>query len=85
MNSAMRLPGRIVPHALLITTTAVPLTGWAVHALTLHRRLADARRDLLRRRYCGPGLLRLHRLGLAAAVSVGVAVRVRPVVDRCLR
>ncbi|MEU0102913.1 GGDEF domain-containing protein [Streptomyces sp. NPDC006267] len=43
----MRLPGRIGPHALLITTAAVPLTGWAVHALTLHRRLADARKDLL--------------------------------------
>ncbi|WP_225995094.1 FAD-dependent oxidoreductase [Streptomyces arboris] len=54
-NSAMRLPGRIVPHALLITTTAVPLTGCVVHALTLHRRLADARRDLLRWPYCGPG------------------------------
>ncbi|OKK05296.1 hypothetical protein AMK09_37750 [Streptomyces sp. CB02488] len=54
MNSTLRLPGRIGPHALLITTAAVPLTGWAVHALTLHRRLADARRDLLTGLPCRP-------------------------------
>ncbi|MEW1761535.1 GGDEF domain-containing protein [Streptomyces cyaneofuscatus] len=47
MNSAMRLPGRIGPHALLITTAAVPLTGWAVHAVTLHKRLATTRKDPL--------------------------------------
>ncbi|WP_030594013.1 GGDEF domain-containing protein [Streptomyces anulatus] len=54
MNSTLRLPGRIGPNALLITTAAVPLTGWAVHALTLHRRLADARRDLLTGLPCRP-------------------------------
>ncbi|MFI5905456.1 GGDEF domain-containing protein [Streptomyces cyaneofuscatus] len=43
----MRLPGRIGPHALLITTAAVPLTGWAVHAVTLHKRLAATRKDPL--------------------------------------
>ncbi|MEW9513858.1 GGDEF domain-containing protein [Streptomyces bacillaris] len=47
MNSAARLPGRIGPHALLITTAAVPLTGWAVHAVALHKRLAATRRDPL--------------------------------------
>ncbi|MFJ1901999.1 GGDEF domain-containing protein [Streptomyces sp. NPDC088115] len=54
MNSTLRLPGRIGPHTLLITTAAVPLTGWAVHALTLHRRLADARKDLLTGLPCRP-------------------------------
>ncbi|MGW7230685.1 GGDEF domain-containing protein [Streptomyces cyaneofuscatus] len=47
MNSAARLPGRISPNALLITTAAVPLTGWAVHAVALHKRLAATRRDPL--------------------------------------
>ncbi|MYU00019.1 MULTISPECIES: GGDEF domain-containing protein [unclassified Streptomyces] len=47
MNSAVRLPGRISPNALLITTAAVPLTGWAVHAVALHKRLAATRRDPL--------------------------------------
>ena len=42
----MRLPGRIGPHALLITT-ALPLTGWAIHATALHRQLAASRRDPL--------------------------------------
>ncbi|MGW5295894.1 hypothetical protein [Streptomyces cavourensis] len=55
MNTAMRLPGWIGPHALLITTAAVPLTGWAVHAAALHRQLAASRRDPL------TGLLRLWR------------------------
>ncbi|MGN2366668.1 GGDEF domain-containing protein [Streptomyces luridiscabiei] len=47
MNSAVRLSGRIGPHALLITTAAVPLTGWAVHAVALHKRLAATKRDPL--------------------------------------
>ncbi|WP_371095105.1 GGDEF domain-containing protein [Streptomyces sanglieri] len=34
-------------RALLITTLALPLTGWTIHALTLHRRLAAERRDPL--------------------------------------
>ncbi|MFE7054742.1 GGDEF domain-containing protein [Streptomyces californicus] len=46
MNTAMRLPGRIGPRALLITT-ALPLTGWALHAAALHRQLAASRRDPL--------------------------------------
>ncbi|MFG2629996.1 GGDEF domain-containing protein [Streptomyces sp. NPDC048473] len=47
MDSALRLQARSGQRALLITTLAVPLTGWTVHALALHRRLADARKDLL--------------------------------------
>ncbi|MGW7400977.1 GGDEF domain-containing protein [Streptomyces cyaneofuscatus] len=46
MNAVVRLPGRIGPHALLITV-AVPLTGWAVHAVALHKRLAATKRDPL--------------------------------------
>ncbi|MFE2625809.1 GGDEF domain-containing protein [Streptomyces caelestis] len=46
MNAPARLPGRIGPRTLLITT-AVPLTGWAVHAVTLHKRLAATRKDPL--------------------------------------
>ncbi|MFI1576214.1 GGDEF domain-containing protein (plasmid) [Streptomyces anulatus] len=40
MTSAMRLPGRIGPHALLIT-------GWAVHAITLYKQLAAKEKDPL--------------------------------------
>ncbi len=47
MNAAVRLPGRYSRHALLIATAAVPLTGWAAHALTLHKRLAATRKDPL--------------------------------------
>ncbi|WP_432009523.1 GGDEF domain-containing protein [Streptomyces bacillaris] len=57
MNTAMRLPGRIGPHALLLTTAAVPLTGWAVHAVALHRKLSGARRELADRRDSLTGLL----------------------------
>ncbi|MEV4975366.1 GGDEF domain-containing protein [Streptomyces scopuliridis] len=42
----MRLHAPEGNRALLITTLAVPLTGWTVHVLALHRRLAAARKDL---------------------------------------
>lgn len=54
MNSAMRLPGRIGPHALLITAAAVPLTGWALHAVSLYKLIADGRKDLLTELPCRP-------------------------------
>ncbi|MET9656788.1 GGDEF domain-containing protein [Streptomyces sp. NPDC006510] len=47
MSSLLRLQARIGQRTLLLTTAALPLTGWTVHALTLHRRLADARKDQL--------------------------------------
>ncbi|MYW77694.1 diguanylate cyclase (GGDEF) domain-containing protein [Streptomyces sp. LaPpAH-199] len=47
MKTTVRLPGRIGPRALLITTAALPLTGWALHAAALHRQLAASRRDPL--------------------------------------
>ncbi|MEW1724709.1 GGDEF domain-containing protein [Streptomyces sp. NPDC093109] len=47
MNSVLHTTGRFGPRTLLITTAAVPLTGWAVHAVSLHRRLTTAQRDSL--------------------------------------
>ncbi|MEV7297663.1 GGDEF domain-containing protein [Streptomyces microflavus] len=47
MNSVVRLPGRIGPNALLITAAAVPLTGWAVHAITLYKQIAAKEKDPL--------------------------------------
>lgn len=47
MDSALHLQARTRHRALLIATLAVPLTGWTVHAVALHRRLAAARRDPL--------------------------------------
>ena len=39
MSPLLRVQGRIGQRTLLLTTAAVPLTGWAVHAVTLHRQL----------------------------------------------
>ncbi|MER7898922.1 hypothetical protein ABTX62_23120 [Streptomyces sp. NPDC096046] len=47
MDSVLRVQGRIGPRTLLITTAALPLTGWMVHALALHRKLAATRKDPL--------------------------------------
>ncbi|MGW1947359.1 GGDEF domain-containing protein [Streptomyces sp. NPDC001940] len=47
MDSVLHASGRIGPRTLLITTAAVPLTGWVVHAVALHKRLAATKRDPL--------------------------------------
>ncbi|WP_420082708.1 GGDEF domain-containing protein (plasmid) [Streptomyces sp. JL4002] len=47
MSPLLRARSRFGQRALLLTTAAVPLTGWAVHAVTLHRQLAATRRDPL--------------------------------------
>ncbi|MGW7260653.1 GGDEF domain-containing protein [Streptomyces sp. NPDC054834] len=47
MDSVLRVQGRIGPRTLLITAAALPLTGWTVHALALHRKLAATRTDPL--------------------------------------
>ncbi|WP_328884679.1 GGDEF domain-containing protein [Streptomyces sp. NBC_00299] len=47
MDSVLRLHARIGQRTLLITTAAVPLAGWTVHAVALHRRLAAAKKDPL--------------------------------------
>ncbi|MFJ9478809.1 GGDEF domain-containing protein [Streptomyces mirabilis] len=47
MSSLLRVQGLIGQRTLLLTTAAVPLTGWAVHAVALHKQLAASRRDPL--------------------------------------
>ncbi|MEU9529725.1 GGDEF domain-containing protein [Streptomyces sp. NPDC048210] len=47
MDAATPLGTSSAQRALLITTLAVPLTGWTMHAVALHRKLAAARRDPL--------------------------------------
>ncbi|MFI5689447.1 GGDEF domain-containing protein [Streptomyces sp. NPDC051636] len=47
MSSFLRVQGRIGQRTFLLTTAAVPLTGWAVHAAALYKQLAAARRDPL--------------------------------------
>lgn len=47
MASTVRVQAPIGQRALFITTLAVPLTGWTVHAVSLHRKLAAARKDPL--------------------------------------
>ncbi|MFB8442719.1 GGDEF domain-containing protein [Streptomyces niveus] len=47
MDSVLRTHTRIGQRTLLLTTAAVPLAGWTIHALALHRRLAASRKDPL--------------------------------------
>lgn len=47
MSSLLRVQGQIGQRTLLLTTAALPLTGWAVHAVALHRQLAATRKDPL--------------------------------------
>jgi diguanylate cyclase (GGDEF)-like protein len=47
MSSLLRFQARIGQRTLLLTAAAVPLTGWAIHAATLHKQLAATRKDPL--------------------------------------
>ncbi|MEV6594149.1 hypothetical protein [Streptomyces acidicola] len=47
MDSVLRVQARFGQRALLLTTAAVPLAGWTVHVIALHRRLAAAKKDPL--------------------------------------
>jgi diguanylate cyclase (GGDEF)-like protein len=47
MSPLLRVQGRIGQRTLLLTTAAVPLTGWAVHAVTLYRQIAAKEKDPL--------------------------------------
>lgn len=47
MNSTARVQTPSGQRALLITALAVSLTGWTIHAVALHRRLAAIKRDPL--------------------------------------
>ncbi|MFJ2778237.1 GGDEF domain-containing protein [Kitasatospora sp. NPDC087315] len=49
MHFVLRTRGRFGPRTLLIATAAVPLTGWVVHAVALHMKLAAAKKDPLTR------------------------------------
>jgi diguanylate cyclase (GGDEF)-like protein len=73
MSFLLRVQGRIGQRTLLLTTAAVPLTGWAVHAVALHKQLAATRKDpltgLLRRdSYTARARRRLARHGDDTAV-----------------
>ncbi|MFF4874091.1 GGDEF domain-containing protein [Streptomyces sp. NPDC000961] len=75
MSSLLRARSRFGQRTLLLTTAAVPLTGWAVHAVALHRQLAATRRDpltgLLRRdAYTARARRLLARHGDTAVVMV---------------
>lgn len=47
MDSVLHTTGRFGPRTLLITAAAVPLTGWAVHAVTLYKQIAAKEKDPL--------------------------------------
>jgi diguanylate cyclase (GGDEF)-like protein len=47
MTSNPRVHAPLGQRALLLTAAVVPLTGWTLHALALHRRLAASERDPL--------------------------------------
>ncbi|MDG9687699.1 hypothetical protein QC334_34070 [Streptomyces sp. DH18] len=79
MNRTVRLPDRIGPRTLLITA-ALPLTGWTVHAVALHKRLAATKRDpltgLLRRdAYTARARRLLARHGNDVTVVMVIGVR----------
>ncbi|MGI5485121.1 GGDEF domain-containing protein [Streptomyces lavendofoliae] len=86
MDSALRTQTRIGQRTLLLTTAAVPLTGWAVHAIALHKKIAASRRDpltgLLRRdAYTARARRILARHGDVAVVMVD-ADRFKEINDR---
>ncbi|MFY4721445.1 GGDEF domain-containing protein [Streptomyces sp. LaBMicrA B280] len=47
MDSVLHTTGRFGPRTLLITAAAVPLTGWAVHAIVLLKQIAAKEKDPL--------------------------------------
>ncbi|MEU1668565.1 GGDEF domain-containing protein [Streptomyces sparsogenes] len=47
MASIVRVHAPSGQRAVYLTTLAVPLTGWTIHAVSLHRKLNKARRDPL--------------------------------------
>ncbi|MEU3400660.1 GGDEF domain-containing protein [Streptomyces filamentosus] len=86
MDPVTQLRTRIGTRVLLLTTAAVPLTGWAVHATALHRRLASTKRDpltgLLRRdAYTRRARRLLARHGDNAVVAMVDADRFKAIND----
>ncbi|MFJ3505038.1 GGDEF domain-containing protein [Streptomyces sp. NPDC090135] len=87
MDSVLRTSGRIGPRTILITAAAVPLTGWAVHAITLYRKIAATKCDpltgLLRRdAYTHRARRLLTRHGDTATVIMVDADRFKEINDR---
>lgn len=86
MDSILRTRARFGQRALLLTTAAIPLTGWTVHAVALHRRLAASKRDpltgLLRRdAYTARARQVLRRHGDDTAVVLVDADRFKQIND----
>ncbi|MCO8303612.1 GGDEF domain-containing protein [Streptomyces sp. RKCA744] len=86
MDSVLHHRGRIGSRTLLVTTAAVSLTGWAVHSITLHKRLAATRKDpltgLLRRdAYTARARRLLSRHGDGMAVVMVDADRFKQIND----
>ncbi|MFE4279730.1 GGDEF domain-containing protein [Streptomyces goshikiensis] len=82
MDSVLHARGRIGSRALLVTTAAVPLTGWAVHAVALRKQIADGRKDPLTGLLGRPELLahvrrqlRRHRDGLHVLMLDGIGFK----------
>ncbi|MEK8141718.1 hypothetical protein NKH18_01100 [Streptomyces sp. M10(2022)] len=80
MDSVLRTTGRFGPRTLLITAAAVPLTGWAVHAVALYKQIAAKEKDpltsLLRRdAYTARARRLLARHGDSTAVIMISGVR----------
>ncbi|MGA5424426.1 GGDEF domain-containing protein [Streptomyces lavendulocolor] len=87
MDSVLHTRGRFGPRTLLITAAALPLTGWTVHALALHRKLAATRKDpltgLMRRdAYTARARRLLARHGDTAAVVMVDADQFKEINDR---
>ncbi|MFF5393241.1 GGDEF domain-containing protein [Streptomyces sp. NPDC013012] len=87
MSSLLRARSRFGQRTLLLTTAAVPLAGWAVHAVALHRQLAATRRDpltgLLRRdAYTARARRLLARHGDDTTVVMVDADRFKKINDR---
>ncbi|MFF1561011.1 GGDEF domain-containing protein [Streptomyces sp. NPDC058279] len=86
MDSVLHASGRFGPRTLLIATAVVPVTGWAVHAVALHKKLAATKRDpltgLLRRdSYTARARRILDRHGDSTAVIMVDADRFKAVND----
>ncbi|MCX5346173.1 GGDEF domain-containing protein [Streptomyces atratus] len=86
MDSVLHHRGRFGPRTLLITTAAVPLTGWVVHAVALHKQLAATKKDpltgLLRRdAYTARARRLLVRHGDSTAVVMIDADRFKAIND----
>ncbi|MFI8916548.1 GGDEF domain-containing protein [Streptomyces sp. NPDC053513] len=87
MDFVLRTQARFGQRTLLLTTAVVPLTGWAVHAIALYKKIAASRRDpltgLLRRdAYTARARRLLARHGDDTTVVMVDADRFKEINDR---